>query len=67
MNILKMIHEAALASEASTVKLGKNFHLLHFTRNYALAWSDKQMLSRKWQIRHKKEVLIVFRRDRQLP
>ena len=47
MNILKMIHEAALASEASTVKLGKNFHLLHFTRNYALAWSDKQMLSRK--------------------
>ena len=30
MNILKMIHEAALASEASTVKLGKNVHLLHF-------------------------------------
>ena len=47
MNILKMIHDAALASEASTVKLGKNVHLLHFTRDYALAWSDKQMLSRK--------------------
>ena len=34
MNILKMIYEAALASEASTVKLGKNVHLLHFVRNY---------------------------------
>ena len=40
MNILKMIHEAALASEASTVKIGKNVHLLHFARDYALNYFD---------------------------
>ena len=40
MNILKMIHEAALASEASTVKIGKNVHLLHFARDYALVYFD---------------------------
>ena len=45
-----MIHEAALASEASTVKLGKNIHLLHFTRDYALACPENDKLDTRKNI-----------------